>query len=393
MRRFFLAASTAGLAVLPATPVLAAEEAASEKTKSDWEAKPRWRLQYDWADVSGPAGLPGTGPSEEIRRAQLGVDIKMPGGFSARIEGEFTADPVELVDAYIAWDRDGFNVTAGQQKLFSPLDDMTSDLNLSFTERAALVSAFGFSRRTGLSAGYAKGDFQVNAGVGTDPLIQLDDVADNGISAHVRAVWMPRVGKTRLHFGAALHGKERRDSAAVGARYRALPLVHSAETRYVATPALFADRERTDGVEAAAVNGPFHFAAEAYWHHVSRPGASDPTFFGAYAEAGVFLTPGDSRPLKGGAFGAVKPKRPLGEKGGIGAVQLNARYDVLDLDSAGVFGGRQRGYMASLIWTPASWMRLMAEYARLNYRGAAVAVAGNRDYGVDVVGARVQFTY
>ena len=49
--------------------------------------------------------------------------------------------------------------------------------------------------------------------------------------------------------------------------------------------------------------------------------------------------------------------------------------------------------MASIIWSPTSWMRLMAEYARLNYRDAAIAVAGDRDYGVDVVGARVQFTY
>jgi phosphate-selective porin OprO/OprP len=386
MRQFLFAVSAAGLATASATPAFAATEA------EEWEVKPRWRLQYDWADVSGPTGLAGTGPSEEIRRAQLGVDIKMPGGFSARLEGEFAGDPIELVDAFVAWNGGGYNVTAGQQKFFSPLDDMTSDLNTSFTERAALVSAFGFSRRTGLSAGYAKGDFQVNAGVGTDLLIALDDVHDNSLSAHVRAVWMPRMGATKLHFGAAWHGKERRDAAASAMRYSQRPLVHSAAMRYIATPGLLVEREQTYGVEAAAVNGPFHVASEAYWHHASRPGAADPTFFGAYAEAGVFLTGGDSRPLKGGQFGAIKPKKALGE-GGIGAVQLNARYDYLDLDSAGVTGGQQRGYMASLIWTPTDWMRVMAQYARLNYRGAAIAVAGQRDYGVDVVGARVQFTY
>lgn len=374
------------LAVSMAMPAHAAEDG------GEWEFKPRWRLQYDWANVDGPAGLVGTGDSEEIRRAQLGVDIKMPGGFSARVEGEFTADPVELVDAFVAWNGGGYNVTLGQQKFFTPLDDSTSDLNTSFTERAALVTAFNFARRTGLSAGYAKGDFQVNAGVGTDLLIELDDVRDNSISAHVRAVWMPKMGATKLHFGAAWHWKDRRDSAALPVRYRQRPLVHSAETRYVATPGLGVDREQTYGVEAAAVNGPFHFASEAYWHHASRPGASDPTFFGAYAEAGVFLTKGDTRPLKGGAFGAIKPRRALGE-GGIGAVQINARYDYLDLDSAGVTGGQQRGTMTSVIWTPVAWMRLMAQYARLNYRGAAVAVGGRRDYGADVVGARVQFTY
>lgn len=392
---FLMATPAAAQAVADPKPAdMAAPVAASdtEKKKSEWELKPRWRLQYDWGNVSGPAGLTGTGNSEEIRRAQLGVDIKMPGGFSARIEGEFTADPIELVDAYVAWNGRGFNVTAGQQKFFSPLDDMTSDLNTSFTERAALVTAFNFTRRTGLSMGYAKGDFQVNGGISTDPLIQLDDVDDNSLSGHVRAVWMPQAGKTKFHLGAAYHWRDRKDSSITPVRYRQRPLIHSTETRYVATPGLLAEREQTYGVEAAAVNGPFHAAGEAYWQHASRPGASDPTFFGAYAEVGVFLTKGDSRPLKGGAFGAIKPKKPLGQRG-IGAVQLNARYDYLDLNSAGVVGGTQRGYMASLIWTPTEWLRVMAQYARLNYRDAAIAVAGDRNYGVDVVGARVQLTY
>ncbi|KQZ61432.1 hypothetical protein ASD67_19610 [Sphingopyxis sp. Root1497] len=406
MRHFLLA--TAGFLLPLGAPALAAEpvqgppnpspaasDAESAKApakKSEWEFKPRWRLQYDFANVSGPAGLAGTGHSEELRRAQLGVDIKMPGGFSARVEGEFTADPIEFVDAYVAWNGDGINVTAGQQKFFTPLDDMTSDLNTSFTERAALVTAFNFSRRTGLSAGYAKGDFQINGGVSTDPLIQLDDVDDNSQAAHIRAVWMPKFGKTNVHLGAAYHWKHRQDSELVPVRYRQRPLVHSVETRYIATPGLLAEREQTYGVEAAAVNGPFHFASEAYWQHASRDGASDPTFFGAYAEVGFFLTKGDSRPLKGGQFGAIKPKKPL-DDGGIGAVQVNARYDYLDLNDAGITGGTQKGYMASIIWSPTSWMRLMAQYARLNYRDAAIAVAGDRDYGVDVVGARVQFTY
>ncbi len=396
----------AGLALLAAPPAMAAAEGQDEanvaapsaepqekpEEKSEWELKPRWRLQYDWAHVGGPTGLTGTGNSEEIRRAQLGVDIKMPGGFSARIEGEFTADPIELVDAYVAWNGDGINVTAGQHKFFSPLDDMTSDLNTSFTERAALVTAFNFARRTGVSAGYTKGDFQINGGVGTDLFIQLDDIDDNSISADVRAVWMPTLGKTKLHFGAAYHWKHRRDSAETPVRYRQRPLIHSTEIRYVATPELLAKREQTYGVEAAAVRGPWHMAGEAYWNRASVPSAADPTFFGAYAEVGVFLTKGDSRPLKGGQFGAIKPKKALGQ-GGVGAVQLNARYDYLDLNDAGIVGGQQRGYMASIVWTPTEYLRLIAQYARLDYRDAAIAVAGDRNYGVDVIGARVQLSY
>ena len=50
----------------------------AEKTKSEWQLKPRWRVQYDIAEIDGPTGLAGTGSFNDIRRTQLGIDIKMP---------------------------------------------------------------------------------------------------------------------------------------------------------------------------------------------------------------------------------------------------------------------------------------------------------------------------
>ena len=118
---------------------------------------------------------------------------------------------------------------------------------------------------------------------------------------------------------------------------------------------------------------------------------ADPLFFGAYAEVGFFLTD-DRRPLKTGAFGAVKPKKPVGG-GGIGAVQLNLRYDYLDLNSAGVTGGKQDGYLASLVWTPVEFLRLMVNYAYLDYNSAVIPVEQDRSYSVNVVGVRGQINY
>lgn len=362
-----------------------------EEKKSGWQIKPRFRVQYDVADIDGPATLTGQGRSSEFRRSQLGVDITMPGGFSARVEGEFTADPIEFADAYIAWSGDGLTITAGQQKHFTPLDDMTSDLNTSFTERAALVTAFGYGRRTGLSANYIKGDFMVGGGVFTDPLILLDDVGKNSLSVDLRAAWMPTIGKAKVHLGAAYHWKDRNDFEANPLRYRQRPLAHSTETRYISTPGLTVDKEQSYGLEAGAVLGRFHAASEVHWLHASRPGFDDPTFFGAYGEVGFFLT-NDSRPLKNGAFGAIKPKKPLGS-GGIGAVQVNARYDILDLNSKGATGGKQDGYMASIIWTPIENLRLLANYARLDYTDAALPAGVDRDYSVDVFQVRGQITF
>ncbi|MGB5077695.1 MAG: porin [Sphingorhabdus sp.] len=362
-----------------------------DKTKSPWQIKPRWRLQYDVADVGGPTGLAGLGAYDDIRRAQIGIDLKMPSGFSARIEGDFNAKPIEFVDAYVAWDGKGVNITAGQHKAFTPLDDMTSDLNTSFMERAAFSTAFGFGRRTGVSAGYTKGDVAINGGIFTEPLVQLNDVASNSISADVRAYWSPKLGDVKLHVAAAYHWRDMQDLATTSTRYRQRPNVRISDTRYIGTPALQVEKEQKYGLELAAVSGRFHVASEVHWLSASRPGFDDPTFFGGYGEIGVFLTK-DSRPLKAGTFGGIKPGKPLGS-GGAGAVQVNVRYDYLDLNSAGVIGGKQDGYMASLIWTPIENLRLLVSYARLDYSQAAIAVSGNRDYSVDVVGVRGQISF
>ncbi len=398
------------VAVASATPALAVEDGNAQsqasgsspaevnppapkkpETKSEWQIKPRWRVQYDVAEIDGPTALPGAGSFDDLRRARIGVDIKAPHGFLARIEGEFSSDPIEFTDAYVGWSGKGINITAGQYKNFTPLDEMTSNLNISFMERPAFSSAFGYGRRTGISAGYAKGDWAINGGIFTDPLIQLNDVKSNSISADFRGVWSPQLGKIKLHLGAAYHWRDLEDFGNVTTRYRQRPFVRISDTRYIGTPALNVAKEQRYGLEAAAVLGRLHGAAEVHWLDASRPGLADPKFFGGYAEAGFFLTD-DSRPLKGGVFGAIKPKKPLGN-GGIGAVQVNVRYDYLDLTSKGVTGGKQDGYLASLIWTPVDFLRLMVNYARLDYSDAAIAVAGDRSYSVDVVAARVQLSY
>jgi phosphate-selective porin OprO/OprP len=379
-----------GQAVVPAS---AQPEAAPKKAeqKSEWQLKPRWRVQYDVAEVSGPTGLAGTGDFEDIRRARIGVDLTMPKGFAARVESELTTDPIELTDAYLQWSNKNFKIIAGQQKAQLPLDEENSNLNLSFLERAAFVSTFGYSRRTGVSGHYAKGNWSIAGGVYTDPLIALNDVATNSMSVDVRTFWSPKLGGTKVHLGAAYHWRDLNDVGTAPTRYRSRPSVRIVDTRYIGTPGLAVEKEQRFGAEAAAVNGRFHFASEAHWLKAQRVALDDPTFFGAYAEVGVFLTK-DSRPLKGGAFGAIKPSKPVGG-GGIGAVQLNVRYDYLDLNSKGVTGGKQNGYLASLIWTPAENFRLMGQYSKLKYRDAAIAVAGDRSYTVDVIGVRGQISY
>src|SRR3546814_11808268 len=86
----------------------------------------------------------------------------------------------------------------------------------------------------------------------------------------------------------------------------------------------------------------------------------------------MVLTPGDRRGYKDGAFDRLKPSRPITE-GGIGAIQVNARYDHLDLNDAGLVGGRQQAALLSLVWAPIDYIRLTANYGKLWIDDARVA--------------------
>ena len=379
----------------------AAQESA-EKTEASWKGapeisgeggwsfKPRGRLQYDAGFVDAPdsAGRP-DGFGNEARRLRLGVEGDIPGGFGYKFEVDFAGNEVEVTDAILTYGDDGLTVSAGQHNPFQSLEELTSSRFSSFIERAAFTDAFGFERRVGLSAQVRSGDFLVQGGAFSD---NLENLSNKSFSLDGRAVYLPKIGDTQLHVGGSVHYSELND-AATTLRYRQRPLVHFTSQRFIDTGSFAATSETGYGVEAAAVRGPLHFAAEGFWQSVDRPDAADPTFFGGYAEVGLFLTGGDTRGYKNGAFDRVKPARPVGE-GGFGALQLNLRYDYLDLTDAGLVGGTQNGYQASLVWTPTDYTRFMLNYGRMDYNDAIYpAAGGDRDYAVDVFGARAQVDF
>jgi len=139
------------------------------------------------------------------------------------------------------------------------------------------------------------------------------------------------------------------------------------------------------------ISGRFHATSESFWQKVRRPGLADPTFNGGYAEVGYLLTD-DQAAYKNGVIERVRPKAPLGA-GGIGAVQVNARYDWLDLSDAGVSGGHQRTVGVSVIWIPTAYVRFIANYGHMWLDDAALTASGDHSYGVDAAGMRAQFDF
>ncbi|HVH48930.1 MAG TPA: porin, partial [Sphingomicrobium sp.] len=230
-----------------------------EDKEAGWSFKPRGRLMYDVGYVQSPDGYSnkGLGISNEVRRARLGVEGTVPGGFGYKFELDF-ADGVEFTDAFLNYKTGPWEFTFGQHNNFQSLDELTSSLHSSFIERAAFTDAFGFERRVGASAQFAKNDFLVQAGLFSDSVSDLNSIGDdnNSYSADGRVVYAPVVGKNQLHFGASAHHRVLNDAAEV-LRYRQRPAIHTTDVRFIDTGNITgAEKETGLGLEAAGIFGP-----------------------------------------------------------------------------------------------------------------------------------------
>ena len=240
--------------------------------------KPFGRIQYDVGHVGNPGGVNdrGLGFGNEVRRARIGAEGAIPGGFGYKIEVDFANNDVEITDAFLSYKASKtLGLTIGQHNNFQSIEELTSSRFISFLERAAFTDAFNFERRIGLSATWAKGDIIAQGGVFSDNIEDLSDAQDavglgdenNAISFDGRIVYAPKVGKAQLHLGASAHRRDNGDTAAFGpaTRYRQRPFVHTSNSRFLATPNMRVGTETDYGIETALIRGPFHAAAEAHW--------------------------------------------------------------------------------------------------------------------------------
>jgi phosphate-selective porin OprO/OprP len=240
------------------------------------------------------------------------------------------------------------------------------------------------------------------------------------------------------------------------ARYRARPFSQLTDIRFVDTGNFAAESDNIYGLEVGGIFKSFHFAGEAQWTKVQvgyDPGdilsgldqfvfnsatgcpttancfpvyvvpTSNPGFFSAYGEIGYFLT-GETRGYKNGAWDRTKVLHPF-SKGGWGALEVNGRMDYLDLDDDGLQnglsnnfvtgqaslastnsrlgrGGKQLGFLGSLIWIPEDYARVLVNYTHSWITGGPYAATvkpdsskpvDKRKYGVDTIAARFQVDF
>ena len=314
------------------------------------------RLQADYA--AGEADLTGLSDSwsgSEIRRARIGVEGE-DGRVSFRLETAFEEGDAVIEDGWVQIDLGSSSLIVGQWKTPVSLNEQTSSRHITSMERAGFTDAFNFDRRLGVGVIRNGDSYTFRAGLFGDNVNDDTGAVDEGVAAAARLTFTPVDAEARIvHLGASAQLREANDGGLFD--YDQHPQVHIAGA-YLDTGG-FADSDTFFGVEAAYLSGPFHVAGEFGVLEADGP-AGEATFNGAYVEGGWFLTDGDHRRYRNGAFDRTRPQSSI-NAGGRGAWEARGRIDWLDLDDGPAPGGSQTAYTVGLNWYATDYLRFLGE--------------------------------
>jgi phosphate-selective porin OprO/OprP len=407
------------------------------------------RMQIDsQTNVSGMSDVkPATGASTTnqladgagIRRARLGVEGSYFKDFLYKFEYDFTRGngsvASSITDAYVAWKGyDPMIVKVGQFKEPFSLEEATSNRFLTFIERNNVVNAFSDNDnayKVGLGVGYSQPRWTANLALQTESVgsggassstssnnamgnaNRNNGSGDTGWGVTGRVTGLPWFeDKTKfLHVG--LSGSERQ----IDNNYLANgtfnnggisfgnQLNTNVDRTYIlntgnlsnSNGSRIAQRVARFGGETAVVYGPFSAQAEYIQANVSGKGYNDEMLNGWYGYASYFLT-GESRAYKAstGAWDRIKPNQNFSGRGGLGAWELAAGYDYLNLIDGQINGGRATTGKVALNWYPNSHIRLMANFIHalnIDTNGMAARSAAYNSRNFDVVELRAQVDF
>jgi len=290
-------------------------------------------------------------------------------------------------------------VYAGFVKESFSLEQMPSIEHISFMERSP-ASALAPGRSTGIKFQNNAADMSMTYSMGV--FYDGSDEFGNHIGgSNRRAVtgrftWLPYYdepseGRYLVHVGASFSVRKPQDDVVdIDSRpevqaFRNFDNTITGVPNFVNTGGFAADGVTVLGTEAAVLYGPLLVQAEYNIMNVSRPaaGGADVTFWGAYVQAGYFLT-GEHRPYDRvqAQFSRVRPFERffLVEGGreanrrllwGTGAWEVSARLSHLDVDDGVIAGGKltDATFGVNWYWNPRTRMQFDYVHAMLDRNG------------------------
>jgi len=341
------------------------------------------RIQNDWAwfrqdDKNMPPAFNDQQDGTEFRRARLAMSGTMYTYVLFKAEYDFAGaakagKEVAFKDVYLG-------VTGipgvgtlqfGHQKEPFGLEMLTSDDFTTFMERSSLTLGDYLSERnTGIRQqnSYANERLTLMSGIFRDTDNGGRQSQDGRYAGTVRVTGLPwrDEGKHGIfHLGAAY---SYRNKTGADAAIETKPSAHLSDES-IKTGSIASEAINFYEGEGALTYGAFSAQGEYMVSAFDASAAGDPSFQGYYVYASAFVT-GESRTYKAseGIFDRIKPKKNFRQDGnGIGAVELGARYQFVDLNDQAVFGGEMSEVTVGANWYLNPNTRMMMNYVMSNF--------------------------
>ncbi|WP_168800215.1 OprO/OprP family phosphate-selective porin [Methylophaga sp. SB9B] len=348
-------------------------------------------------DFFGSAN-PGLGVNESgdgafFRRARLGMEGTMFTdwiyGLEINYNGGAASSNAGFTDAIIGYK--GFENTTiklGRHKMPAGLEELTSSNRISTMERSGPTNTFALSRFNGLTVATKGTNWTATGGMwmgeGDGDRDNNNQDSDWGYAG--RATFAPIQEKDSIvHLGLS-YSKIEYENNFTGTSITTNNgrLRQRAGNRFVddrPVQVTYAGTEDADtyGLEAATIQGPFSLQGEYFQRTLNRKDFKDADVDGWYVLSTFTLT-GETRGYRDGVMRTISPKNPVG-KGGFGAWELVARYDVLDLwDSSaasegvsGIRGTESNIWTLGVNWYVNDNIRFMANYVDADIKSDAAS--------------------
>lgn len=253
---------------------------------------------------------------------------------------------------------DATQLTVGKTKQTHVYEMVGDAANLAQMER--VLNPFFVSRSVGARVAHISADRRSTLafGVFNDSWAGSGSASNDGTDLTARvthAAWIEDRGRRLLHLGASVR---RADDDSGRMRYRGRPESNVIDD-YVDTGSFAASHAWHGGLEALWQDGAVSVLGEYVRAWVRAPEFGNPVLDGAYVTVSWAIT-GESRPYDPVAGYA----RRIQPGGTAGAVELVGRLSRVDLDDAGLSGGRFTKTFVGVNWWASNRWRLAGGWGR-----------------------------
>jgi phosphate-selective porin OprO/OprP len=339
---------------------------ASGDGKTTFAVDGRVMVDAGWVTEDGAADI---GDDTDMRHLWLGFSGKFSDDWRYKLQTSIDNNAIGVKDAYIAFDGiRNVPIMVGNFYENNGIEIMSGNLNTTFMEGGTGITAFRTLRHLGVSVDPYGDNWGAQIGLFGDGVADPAVAAnDEGWSIAARGHVAPIMSKEMLlHLGGSYRYRTP-DSPAESVRFRASGESHVIGETLVDTGNITGvENYTTAALEAMYRWGGLTLMSEYNVNELSRTVGAEPSFDGGYVSLGWLLT-GEGREYnaKRGTVGKLKPNSPFAMGGaGMGAWEVAARFNTLDLTDETVAGGEMDSVTLGLNWYPNAFARFMLNYVR-----------------------------